>query len=146
MFREPRQLRQLGELGDIGSDVATLISEAPAVLSSLATIVRKGKPYIATLRSVVDDPALPAVMDRIKIIAEIEASSPGLPTFPGTTPKPPTAPTPGIGLHYFVKPLDAYIYARRNPMIAVLLGAGFLILVGGIGYKLGQNKAKGGSA
>ncbi len=122
----------------IAEDVTTILSQGPAVASNAAAIIRRIAPHINTVRRVVDDPAFPTVIQRIQQIADIEATS-----STGTTTPTPTVPSSmGIGLSRAVPVLDAYIFARLNPWIALAGVGGVVAILVGIGYRYGK-KAKG---
>lgn len=125
----------------ITDDLISLGSEAPRVISSLVQVVKKVGPVLGTVRNVVDDPAFPQVIARIQTLHELEAaavaSTPGL---PGQAPPTPMQPA-GIGLYRALPVLDAVIFARRNPWAPWIVGGGFLLLIGGIGYRLGRRRA-----
>lgn len=116
-------------------DLLSLGSEAPAVVSGLVKVVRAVGPVLPTVRLVVEDPAFAQVIARIRTLHEIEASKPSKPGTPGAPA--PGAPV-GIGLSKAVPILDAVIFARRNPWIAWAIGAGVILGIGGVGYKLGK--------
>lgn len=119
-------------------DIIALGSEAPAVVSGLLKVVRTVGPVLPTVKAVVDDPAFPQVIARIKTLNELEKSQvrPTAPRVPGA-PRPPAAPV-GIGLNRAVPILDAVIYARRNPWAPWVAGGLALLIIGGVGYGLGK--------
>lgn len=127
----------------LADDIATLGNQAPAVISSIAKVVKTVGPALSTVRVILEDPAFPQVVARINTLHELEAAQakPTPAPTPGTGPKPPVPPAAGIGLHRAVPILDAVIYARRNPWAPWAIGAGFLLLVGGIGYRLGRRRS-----
>lgn len=116
-------------------DILTLGGEAPAVIGSIAKIVKTVGPALSTVRVIVEDPAFPQVVLRIKTLGEIEAASAAK---PASGPAPAPSPPVGIGLHRALPILDAVIYARRNPWAPWAVGAGLLFVIGGIGYRLGR--------
>lgn len=117
----------------IADDVQTILSQGPAVAQNAAAIISRIGPYVGTVRRVVDDPAFPAVIQRIQTIADIEASSAASSGAPSTT-------HAGVGLSRAVPILNAYIYARRNPWAAGLVVSGLFAIVIGIGYRWGKNR------
>lgn len=123
----------------LADDIVALGSQAPAVVGSLVKVVKKVGPVLGTVQIIVDDPAFPQVVTKIRTLHEIEAAQaaakPPSPTPSPTTP--PMAPV-GIGLHRVLPILDAVIYARRNPWAPWAVGAGLLLLIGGVGYRLGR--------
>lgn len=123
----------------LAEDIVALGSEAPGVISGLVTVVRKLGPVLPTVKLVLDDPAFPQVLARIKTLHEIEASKPSAPSTPGVPAPAPGAPV-GIGLNKAVPLLDAVIYTRRNPWAPWVVGGVLLLLIGGVGYRLGRRK------
>lgn len=123
-------------LRGLTEDLATISSRGPAVISEIATVLRQIGPYTDTLVRIVNDPALPQFMQRIEAIDALEPStSTGGPSTPAASDK------SGVGLKSFVPLLDAYIFVKKNPFVPWLVGAGFVFLLGGIGYRLGQSRA-----
>lgn len=118
----------------LAEDLVALGTAAPAVVSGLVKVVRAVGPVLPTVQLVVDDPAFPQVIARIRTLHEIEASKPSTtPSVPGV-PKPPV----GIGLSRAVPILDAVIYARRNPWAPWLIGGLVVLTIGAVGYRLGS--------
>lgn len=123
-------------IAGLQDDLVALISQAPSAVSTIVSILKRINPVLPTVKTVVDDPAFIQVIDRIRILHEIEASKPSNPSTPGQGPS-----SAGIGLDKAVPVLDAVIYARRNPWAPWVFGAGLLLLIGGVGYRLGRSKA-----
>lgn len=123
----------------LADDLVALGSEAPSVISGMVRLVRKVGPVLPTVRLVIDDPAFPQVIARIQTLRDIEAAqaTKPRPSVPGV-PQPPAPPPTGIGLQRALPILDAVIYARRNPWVPWLVGASALLLIGGVGYRLGR--------
>jgi hypothetical protein len=117
-------------------DIVALGTQAPAVVGGLVRVVKAVGPVLPTIQMVFDDPAFPRVIAQIKELHEIEA---GVPSAPGV-PAPPAAKA-GIGLNKAVPLLDAVIYARRNPWAPWVAGGLVLLLIGGVGYKLGRRRS-----
>jgi len=118
-------------------DIVALGTQAPAVVGGLVRVVKAVGPVLPTIQLVFDDPAFPRVIAQIKELHEIEAAKAG--------PSTPEAPTPpaakaGIGLNKAVPFLNAVIYAQRNPWAPWVAGGLVLLLIGGVGYKLGRRR------
>ncbi len=107
-----------GQLGDVYSDVVALAQNAPGMIGDLRVIVDKIGPHMGTVRHVMEDPALGAVIARVETIRSMEPPS----SSAGGAPV-------GIGLHRLLGPLDAYIWVRRNPWVPWAVGLGAVILV-----------------
>lgn len=114
-------------LAGTADDLITIVQQGPAVAAQLASIIRTLNPYVNTVKSIVADPALPSVVQRIDVIASMESGSTGV-------------STSGVGLSKAVPVLDAYIYVKRNPWVPWAVGLGIVALIGGIGYRMGQRK------
>src|ERR1700749_1038202 len=130
-------------LGDFVSDLASLVSEVPGAASQLVSIVKAIKQVLPKVKLVVDAPSFPLVIQRIQTLHAIEAAKATptpTPGFPTPTPSPATA---GVGLSKAVPILAAVIYARRNPWAPWVVGAGLLLAIGGVGYKIGRRKKSG---
>ncbi len=123
----------------LAEDIVELGTQAPGVVSGLVKIVRKVGPIMGTVRVIIDDPAFPTIVQRINTLHEIEAAQAPKPA-PGV-PGVPTQPV-GIGLHRAVSVLDAVIFARRNPWAPWVVGAGILLVIGGVGYRLGKRSQR----
>lgn len=113
-------------LAGTADDLATIVKQGPAVAAQLASIIRTLNPYVNTVKSIVADPALPSVVQRIDVIASMESGGASTST--------------GVGLSKAVPVLDAYIYVKRNPWVPWAVGLGIVALIGGIGYRMGQRK------
>ena len=83
-----------------------------------------------TVRSIVLDPAFPAVITRVRTLYDAMPSSSG-PSTGGAASK----------LQSLIKPLDAMIYLQRNPWALFAGIAAGIAIIGGIGYRMGQRRA-----
>lgn len=86
--------------------------------------------------NVATDPCLYKVATQLNELHELQAGSAAADTGPST----PVQAKLGIGLCHAVKPLDAIIWARKNPWIFLAASGA---IVGGIfaaGYKYGKRK------
>ena len=125
------------QLRGVTEDLLSLASEAPSVVSSIVAIIRKIKPVLPTVRAVVDDPGFMPVMQRIDVLRQIEASRPSSGGGGSSS-----SSSKGVGLSLMIKPLDALIYARRNPWAPWVVGLGVVGAIAGVGYRLGQRARK----
>ena len=95
-------------LGSAWDDAAGALSVIESGLSTLG-------PYLPTIQNVLDDPALPAVLYRVKVLRSLEIGGNGT---SGGDPS-----IRGIGLSRALGPLDAYIWYRKNPWVVYAGGA-----------------------
>ena len=111
-----------GQLGGILDDLQTIIDKAPGYVHQAAGVVDQAGGYLATVKTVLEDPALPAVVERINTIHALEVSS--------SVSSGGTSNVKGVGLSRAIPILDAYIWYRRNPWVPwAALGTGaFLVL------------------
>lgn len=143
MLGRARQQRAAGrrQLGADITDLSSLISSAPGMINRVVGIVSKAQPYLDVAESIVDDPALPDFMSRIRTIRSL--NNPGTPA----TPPAPAAdgslpPVVPVGLTKFMPAVDGYIWARQHPWIVPLVGVGVIGVLGGAGFLLGRWYAK----
>jgi hypothetical protein len=111
--------------------IKSIVVKAGAKLPQINDIVIKGIGYLPTIQSIVEDPSLPVLVERIKQLRALESKAR---TEAASAKKPqPGPPGPvGVGLHRFVKPLDAYIWTREHPTkTKLLIAGGVLALIGG---------------
>lgn len=118
-------------------DVAALVSRGPAFVTTIVTIMNKAGPYVGTVQKVVEDPAFPAVMQRIDTLASTPSSGGTMTT---TSSSAPAVPTVGVGLVKAVPVLDAVIFVKRNPIVGFLAIGGVLAAIAGVGYHFGKRR------
>lgn len=119
-------------------DVQTIISKGPALISQVAKIITKAGEQLPMVLDIVEDPALPQIAQRIKILKSLAATGS---TRGATTSTSTYVPGTGIGLKRALPVLDALIFYLKNPWVAYAAGAGIVLVLGGIGFKLGQRSA-----
>jgi hypothetical protein len=128
--------------GGVIEDIQALIAKAPALLSQANTILAKAGPHMDTVLKIVEDPALPQLVDRLKTMKAIQDAKPKA---SGAAPAP-TAP--GVGLKQVLPIWDAAIYVEKHPVARfvldhpVLVGAGAALVLGGIGFGVGRLTAR----
>lgn len=114
-------------LGDTVSDISALLSKGGAILT-------KAGPYLDTVLEVVQDPALPQLVTKIKTLKAIT---------PSAAPAAPGAPaTAGVGLNRVLPLWDAAIFYTKYPWAPWAIGAGAIIVLGGIGFGIGRATKK----
>lgn len=120
-------LQRADGFGDTISDLSSLLNKGGAILT-------KAGPYLDTVLEVVQDPALPQLVTKIKTLKAIDAGT-RAPTAPGA---PAPAPTPGVGLNRVLPLWDAAIFYTKYPWAPWAIGAGAVVLLGGIGFGIGR--------
>lgn len=113
--------------GDTISDLSALLGKGGAILS-------KAGPYLDTVLEIVQDPALPQLITKVKTLKAITPSS--APAAPGA----PT--TPGVGLNRVLPLWDAAIFYTKYPWAPWVIGAGAIVVLGGIGFGIGRATKK----
>ena len=124
-------LQRADGLGDTISDLSSLLSKG-------GTILQKAGPYLDTVLEVVQDPALPQLVSRIKTLKALDAgtSKPSVPSAPGAPAK------AGVGLSRTLPLWDAAIFYMRYPWAPWVIGAGTIVVLGGIGFGIGRATKK----
>lgn len=107
-------------LAGFAEDLQTLLANLPDLVHQGAQVVTQAQGYLPTIQMVLDDPALPAVVQRVNTIRALEVSSAAASGKPASAVK-------GIGLQRVIPALDAYIWYRKNPWLPwAALGVGAL--------------------
>ena len=115
-------------LGDPISDLSSLLSKGGAIL-------QKAGPYLDTVLEVVQDPALPQLVTKIKTLKALDTGT-SMPSAPG-------APsTPGVGLNRVLPLWDAAIWYTKYPWAPWVIGGGTILVLGGIGFGIGRATKK----
>jgi len=148
------------QLGGFSEDVATIIKEAPRYAADLATLIRKagaalpqavkvidkGLAYLPTILAVVEDPALPSLVQRIQTLRSMSKPTTAAPPRPGAyVPPTTTSSAPavhGVGLSKIVPLIDKYIWVRRNPAVVVGVGLGGVAALVGVGFLIGRRRSR----
>lgn len=102
---------------------------------SLGEIIRaaeSGASAIGPAVHVLEDPALPQVIQSVKELHAVEQKR------PSTAVRTSTGKVPGIGLSKLVVPIKTAVMIRKNPII----GVGLVLLVLGLPFALGYALAK----
>lgn len=121
--------RPSSQLFGLTEDLTTVFTKAPDLIRTLASAINKISPYAGTVKRIVQDPALPTVLNRVQTIIAAQPSSGGGSGGGG-----------GINLAKIVPVLDGVIYVQRNPWVPWAVGLGIVAIIGGIGYRMGQRK------
>lgn len=124
-------LQRADGFGDTISDLSSLLNKGGAIL-------QKAGPYLDTVLEVVQDPALPQLVTKIKALKAIDAGT-RTPTAPGA---PAPAAAPGVGLNRVLPLWDAAIFYTKYPWAPWAIGAGAVVLLGGIGFGIGRATKK----
>ena len=118
--------------GGVAEDIQAILAKGPALLSQAVTIIDKAAPFLPFVLTVVEDPALPQIITRIKTLQALHAktSSGAVPTA--------SAPPKGIDLKRAVPLLDAAIWYEQHRWAPWAIGAGVVLTLGGIGFGVGR--------
>lgn len=117
------------------SDLQKIASKAPSLLNQISPIVV----------AVIEDPALPEVLVRLRAIVAMEqaiarkkTTSAGFGAF---------GADPGVNLIKAIPFLDAYLYLRQHPWVGIAAGAGVVAALFGAGFGVGRltKRCKSGS-
>lgn len=119
--------------GDIISDLQAILQQAPQYLNTAATILPKIQPYLPTIEQAADDPALPALIDRVQTLQKLDAAK-SAPAAPGT----PAPAQAGVGLKRVLPLWDAAIWYTKYPWAPWAIAAGTVVALGGIGFGIGR--------
>ncbi len=116
--------------GDTVSDISALLGKGGQILS-------KAGPYLDTVLEIVQDPAMPQLIDRVKTLKAIDAAK-----SPSAAPGAPAAATSGVGLKRVLPLWDVAIFYTKYPWAPWAIGAGAVVLLGGIGFGIGRATKK----
>lgn len=132
--------RQLGEpVAATAAAIAEFLNKTPDVVTQALAVLDKASTSIPTLTSIIEDPAFPQVMDRIKEMRAIAAAGPPAPP---PAPSAKSSPPPGVGLQKFLPFMDAAIFYLRNPAVTWVVGGSLVLVVAGLGYGLGRRSGR----
>lgn len=145
--------RQLGEpVAATAAAIAEFLNKTPDVVTQALAVLDKASTSIPTLTSIIEDPAFPQVMDRIKEMRAIAAAGPPAPppapsassasSPASTSTAPKSSPPPGVGLQKFLPFMDAAIFYLRNPAVTWVVGGSLVLVVAGLGYGLGRRSGR----
>ena len=126
-------------LNGVTEDLQTIVSKGPALISQAARIVIKAGEHLPLILDVVEDPALPQIARRVKILKSLAAGAPSTAVAVSTSKY---VPGTGIGLKRAVPILDIAIFYLRNPWVTYAAGAGVVALLGGLGFLIGRRTAR----
>lgn len=129
--------------GGVAEDIQTILAKGPELLTKAVAILNQAGPHLDTVMGLVRDPALPQLVTRLKTLQTLEAAKapPKIAAAPGTVPAPASTDT---GIKKLVPVLDAGIFLAKHPAAQfavdhpVLVGAGAILLLGGIGFGIGR--------
>lgn len=99
----------------------------------ISSVLAKIPQYTDIVLSVLEDPALPVIINDVRI----------LDAMPSSSAKPNQPKRKGVGLDVAVKPLEYYIWTRRHPTQTKFVVAGIVALPVLLGFLLGSRFGKG---
>ncbi len=142
-LRRQLPLMRRGALGDVASDLQTILSKAPDLISQAATLITQAQDYLPTITAAVQDPSMPALIQRVQTLQTLTSGPAPAPTpapTPGTTPA-----ATGVGLNRVLPLFDAAIWYTKYPWAPWVIGAGVIITLGGAGFAVGRLTKRCGS-
>lgn len=102
-------------------------------VDDIVAVFNRASSALPTIKAIVLDPAFPQVVTRVQTLYDM-APTTVLPSSPGSS----TGYQSKLAI--LIKPLDALIYLRKNPMVFWLGVAGTILGIGYVGYRMGQQK------
>lgn len=117
-----------GEFLGVSEDVSKIVTNVGTLLSRVPQ-------YIGTAAQVMEDPALPALAERIRLLRQIEEARK---LEEGRNEGVPPKPVVGVGLEKVIKPLDALIYVRRKPWVPYVLAGAIVAVPLAVGFGVGR--------
>lgn len=102
-------------------------------IDDIIAIFNRVQGALPTIKAIALDPAFPQVVTRVQTLYDL-APTTTMPSSPGS------ATGYQSKLAVLIKPLDALIYLRKNPWAFWAGLAGIVVAIGGIGYRMGQQK------
>ena len=139
-YNEPIQaVRVVPGFGGVMDDIQAILSKAPELLQKGVLIINKAGPHLDTVMAIVQDPALPGLIARVKTLQALQAAKPKSVPVPGAP-----APSTDTGIKNLFPLLDAAIVVEKHPALKfatahpVLVGAGALLVLTGIGFGIGR--------
>lgn len=136
----PDVLKALEKIGPYLPRFIKMIEKAAPKLPQIIATIEQAEDVIL---AVVEDPALPAVVQRLRQIRALHTSKNGLgQAAPTPLPVPAKSTKPGVGLDRLVRALDLYLYIRRRPWLPWVVGGGAFLVLFGLGFGVGRLTAK----
>jgi hypothetical protein len=142
---DPEELEPLGacatvpppgqeyKLDGIVDDIAYFAAKAPELVGKVVRIVRKAEPYMDDIVKIVEDPALPGLVQRVRTIRALSGTtSPGL-AGPSVDPS---------LLSKYMPALDAYIWVKQHKWVVPVAIAAVVLVPGLIGFAIGRKTKK----
>jgi hypothetical protein len=128
--------------GGVAEDIQTILAKGPELLTKAVAILNQAGPHLDTVMGIVKDPALPQLVARLKTLKALEAAkAPKIAAAPGAAPAPASTDT---GIKKLIPAIDAGIFLAKHPAAQfaldhpVLVGAGALLVITGIGFGIGR--------
>lgn len=135
----PDVLKAIDKIGPYLPKILKILDKAGPKLPKIIATIEEAEDVIL---AVMEDPALPAVIERIRAIRALEAKkSKGL----GQSTSPAAASAvkkPGVGLERLISALDAYLYVRKHPWLPWVAGGGAVLILFGLGFGVGRLTAR----
>jgi hypothetical protein len=110
-----------------------------ALGADVSSLLTRGASALKAASKVIEDPALPQItchVLRLNKITRNEDPGPPCPKIVLTE----AQRRKGVGLAAAEKPLRAFVWARKNPAIAIGIGVGVVGMIWYVGYAMGKRK------
>ena len=118
-------------LGGVAEDIEKLAQKGPELIHQAVVIVDKVLPFLPFVLSIVEDPALPQMISKIKVLKAAHAAN--SPPSKGSS-----GPPKGIDLARALPVLDGLIWYEKHRWVPLAAGIGIVLALGGIGFGLGR--------
>jgi len=115
----------------VAEDIEKLAQKGPELIHQAVVIVDRVLPFLPFVLSIVEDPALPQVISRIKLLKAAHAAN--SPPSTGSS-----GPPKGIDLTRALPVLDGLIWYEKHRWAPWVFGAGVVLALGGVGFGLGR--------
>lgn len=118
----------LNGVDGVAEDIQLILTKGPEMIHQAAAIVTKVGPFLPFVLSIVEDPALPQVITRIKTLKTLhEKGSPSTPSSAAS------GPPKGIDLKRALPILDAAIWYEKHKWAPFAIGASVVLALIGVG-------------
>jgi hypothetical protein len=115
-------------LNGVTEDLQLILTKGPEMVHQAATIVGKVGPFLPFVLSIVEDPALPQIITKVKTLKALHDKS-----TPSTPSSAASGPPKGIDLKRALPILDAAIWYEKHKWAPFAIGASVVLALIGVG-------------